>query len=127
MILVETLEDLVHNYLEDPTRPGSTVGKVNAQDLVGHVAQHLTEFGVDVGFADGSRLTLAGTTLPPPEPRRHRLPLVLQENDDGHVRIYCDSRDCVWSWPLYKNAPAQANGDSITNAVQHALRRHGHA
>jgi hypothetical protein len=127
MILVETLEDLVHNYLEDPARPGSAVGKVNAQDLVGHVAQHLAERGVDLGFADGSRLTLADATLPQPAPKRHRLPLVLQENDDGHVRIYCDGRDCVWSWPLYQNAPAQANGDSITNAVRHVLRRHGHA
>lgn len=127
MILVETLEDLVHTYLDDPARLGAAVGKVNAQDLAGNVAQHLTERGIDVGFADGSRLALAGTTHPPPEPRRHRLPLVLRENDDGQVRIYCDGRDCVWSWPLYQNAPAQANGDSIMNAVQHALRRHGHA
>ncbi|MCI2420066.1 hypothetical protein MOQ72_21730 [Saccharopolyspora sp. K220] len=122
MLLVETLEDLVYNYLEDPARPGSAVGKVNAQDLVSHVVQHLAERGVDVGFQDGSRLTLSGSA-----PRRHRLPLVLQENDDGHVRIYCDGRDCVWSWPLYQHASAQTNGDTITNAVDHAIRRHFHS
>lgn len=127
MILVETLEDLVHNYLEDPTRPGSAVSKVNAQNLVDHVAQYLAERGVDLGFADGTRHTLADSTLWPSESKRHRLPLVLQENDDGHVRIYCDGRDCVWTWPLHQHATAQANGDSIRNAVQHAIRRHGYA
>ncbi len=125
MILVETLEDLVYNYLEDPARPGSAVGKVNTQDLVGHVAQHLAERGVDVGFTDGSRLTLPGTTPRPPQHERHRLPLVLQEQDDGHTRIFCDGRDCFWSWPLYLNASPQTNGDTITNAVRHATRRHG--
>lgn len=124
MILVETLEDLVYNYLEDPARPGSAVGKVNAQDLVSHVVQHLAERGVDVGFRDGSRLTISGSTSRRPEPERHRLPLVIQENNDGHVRIYCDGRDCVWSWPLYQHASAQTNGDTITNAVEHAIRRH---
>ena len=49
MILVETLEDLVHNYLDDPIRPGTATGKVNAQDLVSHIAQHLAERGVDLG------------------------------------------------------------------------------
>lgn len=126
MILVETLEDLVHAYLEDPERPGSATSKANAQDLVGHVAQHLVECGVDVGFTDGSRLMLPGSTPRPPEPARHRLPLVLQENDDGHVRIYCDGRDCVWSWPLYEHASLRTNGDAITSAVEHALRRHRH-
>ena len=82
MILVETLEDLVYHYLEDPARPGSAVGKVNAQDLVSHVVQHLAERGVDVGFQDGSRLTVSGSTPQRPEPERHHLPLVLQENDD---------------------------------------------
>lgn len=62
MILVESLESLIHNYLEDPTRPGSATSKVNAQDLVSHIAQHLAERGVDVGFQDGSRLTLPGST-----------------------------------------------------------------
>jgi hypothetical protein len=127
MILVETLENLVYNYLEDPTRPGSAVGKVNAQDLVSRVVQHLAERGVDVGFQDGSRLTLSGTAPQRPEPERHRLPLVLQENDDGHVRIYCDGRDCFWSWPLYQHASAQTNGDTIANAVDHAIQRHRHA
>jgi hypothetical protein len=126
MILVETLEDLLHNYLHDPARPGPAVGKVNAQDLVGHLVNHLAECGVDVGFTDGSQLTLPGTTPGPPEPQRHRLPLVLQEIDAGHVRIYCDSRGCVWSWPLYRDASAQTSGDAITNAVEHALRRHVH-
>jgi hypothetical protein len=123
MILVETLEDLVHHYLEDPHRPGSAVGKVNAQDLVGHVMQHLADRGVDIGFTDGSRLTLPGSTARQPQPPRHRLPLVLQDND-GHVRIYCDGRDCVWSWPLYQDASPQTNGEAITNAVQHAIYRH---
>ncbi|CAM3378761.1 hypothetical protein KIPE111705_05590 [Kibdelosporangium persicum] len=50
MILVETLEELVYHYLEDPARPGSAVGKVNAQDVVSHVVQHLAERGVDVDF-----------------------------------------------------------------------------
>ena len=127
MLLVETLEDLVHNYLENPARPGSAVGKVNAQDLVSHVVQHLADRGVDVGFQDGSRLTVSGSTPQRPEPERHRLPLVLQENDDGHVRIYCDGRDCVWSWPLYQHTSAQTNGDTITNAVEHAIRRHHHS
>ena len=126
MILVETLEDLVYNYLEDPARPGSAVGKVNAQDLVSHVVQHLAERGVDVRFQDGSRLTTSGSTPRRPEPERHRLPLVLQENDDRHVRIYCDGRDCVWSWPLYQHASAQTDGDTIPNAVEHAIRRHRH-
>lgn len=124
MILVETLEDLVYNYLEDPARPGSAVGKVNAQHLASRVVQHLAERGVDVGFQDGSRLTLSGNTPRRPERERHRLSLVLPENDDGLVRIYCDGRDCVWSWPLYQHASAQTSGDTITNAVEHALRRH---
>lgn len=126
MVLVETMEDLVYSYLNDPARPGSAVGKVNAQDLVGHIAHHLGERGVDIGFTDGSRLTLTGTTPGPPEPQRHRLPLVLQDNGDGHVRIYCDGRGCVWSWPLYEDASAQATGDTVTSAVEHALRRHVH-
>lgn len=125
MILVDTLENLVYNYLEDPARPGSAVGKVSAQDLVGHIAQHLAERGVDVGFTDGSRLTPPGTTPRRPEPERHRLPLVLQERDDGQVRIYCDGRDCVWFWPLYLDATPHTNGEAITNAVRHAIRRHG--
>jgi hypothetical protein len=50
MILVEAPEYLVYNYLEDPARLGSGVGKVKAQDLVGHGAQHLAERGVDMGF-----------------------------------------------------------------------------
>ncbi|EWM19655.1 hypothetical protein [Kutzneria sp. 744] len=124
MILVETLEDLVYNYLENTARPGSAVGKVNAQDLVGHVVQHLAERGVDVGFTDGSRPTLTGSTPRRPEPRRHRLPLVLQELDDGYVRIYCDGQDCVWSWPLYRNATS-SNGEAITEAVRHTTHRHG--
>lgn len=126
MILVETLEDLVHNYLEDPIRPGSATGKVNAQDLVSHIAQNLVERGVDLGFRDGSRLTLSGSTPQPPEPVRHRLPLILQENDDGHVRIYCDGRDCFWSWPLYPHTSPQTKGDTISSAVDHAIRRHHH-
>lgn len=63
--------------------------------------QHLAERGVDVGFQDGSRLTLTGSAPRRQEPERHRLPLVLQDNDNGQVRIYCDGRDCFWSWPLY--------------------------
>lgn len=124
MILVETLEDLVDNYLADPARPGSAVGRVNAQDLVSHVVQHLAERGVDVGFQDGSRLTLQGNPPRQSETEWHRLPLVLQENDDGHIRIYCDGRDCAWLWPLYRHASAQANGDAINNAVEHAIGRH---
>jgi hypothetical protein len=125
MILVEKLEDLVYNYLEDLARPSAVIGKVNAQDLVGHIAQHLAERGIDVGYKDGSRLTLPGTTPQPSEPERHRLPLMLQENDDGHVRIYCDGRDCCWSWPLYQYATAQTNCASIMSAVGHAIHRHG--
>ncbi|SEP50611.1 hypothetical protein [Amycolatopsis saalfeldensis] len=124
MILVETLENLVYNYLEDDARPGSAVGKVNAQDLVGHIVQHLAERGVDIGFTDGSRLTLLGTTPGPPEPQRNRLPLVLQDNGDGHVRIYCDGRDCFWSWPIYQYSTPQTNGNTITSAVAHVLHRH---
>ena len=126
MILVETLEDLVYTYLENPARPGSAVGKVNAQDLVGHVVQHLAERGVAIGFQDGYRLTLRDSKSRASEPKRHRLPLVLQENDDGHVRIYCDGRDCFWSWPLYHHTSPQTNGDAIISAVDHAIRRHRH-
>lgn len=124
MILVETLEDLIYNYLEDPARPGSAVGKVNAQDLASHVVRHLAERGVEMGFEDGLRLTLPGSTPRRPDPERHRLPLILQENDDGDVRIYCDGRDCVWSWPLDHHASTQTNGDTISNAVDHAIQRH---
>ncbi len=123
MILVEPLEDLVHTYLKDP---GSAVDRVNVQDLVGRIADHLLVCGVDIGFVDGSRLTLPGTTPDPPEPQRHRLPLVLQEDSDEHIRIHCDGRDCVWSWPLHTNATPQAKGDAIASAVEHALRRHVH-
>ena len=125
MILVETLEDLVHTYLDDHARPSAAAGTINSQDLVGHIAQHLAERGIDIGYQDGSRLTLPGGTPQPTEPERHRLPLVLQENDDGHVRIYCDGRDCCWSWPLYQYATPQANGGSIISAVRHAIGRHG--
>lgn len=124
MILVETLEDLVHLYLENPARPGSAVGKVSAQDLAGRIAHHLAECGVDIGFTDGSRLTMPGTTPALPEPQRHRLPLVLHETDGGHVRIYCDGRGCVWSWLLYQDASVQTKGEAISGAVQHALGRH---
>lgn len=126
MILVETLEDLVHTYLKDPGRPGSAVGRINVQDLVGQIADHLLVCGVDIGFIDGSRLTSSTTTPGPPEPHRHRLPLVLQEDCDGHIDIHCDGRDCVWSWPLHTNASPQNKGDTIASAVEHALRRHVH-
>lgn len=124
MILVETLEDLVYNYLDDHVLPSAAAGKINSQDLVGHIAQHLAERGIDIGYHDGSRLTLPGSTRQPTE--RHRLPLVLQENDDGHTRIYCDGRDCCWSWPLYQYATPQTNGAAIISAIRHAIGRHGH-
>jgi hypothetical protein len=127
MILVETLEDFVHHYLDDPDRPDASAGTINARDLVGHLAQHLAERGVDIGYTDGSRLPLPGDTAQPSEPERHRLPLVIQEKDDGHARIYCDGRDCCWSWPLYQYATPQTNSASIMNAVRHAICRHGHA
>ncbi|GAB1512510.1 hypothetical protein [Actinophytocola sp. KF-1] len=123
MILVETLEDLVHSYLKNP---GSAVGRVNVQDLVGRLADHLLVRGVAIGFVDGSRLTFPGTTPDPPEPQRHHLPLVLQEDSDGHIRIHCDGRDCFWFWPLHTNATPQAKGDAIAGAVEHALRRRVH-
>ncbi|TCO49662.1 hypothetical protein [Actinocrispum wychmicini] len=126
MILVDTLEDLVHNYLDDRARPGSAVGTVNAHDLAGHIAAHLAERGVDTGYADGSRLALPGTTPQPSEPERRRLPLVLQDHEDDHVRIYCDGRDCYWSWSLYQDATSHTNAGSIMSAVRHALCRHGH-
>lgn len=72
--------------------------------------------GTTIGFTDGSRLTLPGRTPQQSAPERHRLPLVLQERDDGHVHIYCVGRDCFWSWPLHLNASPQTNGDAITNA-----------
>ncbi|MCO1575558.1 hypothetical protein M8C13_07275 [Crossiella sp. SN42] len=124
MILVETLEGLVYNYIKDPARPGSAVGKINTQHLVSNIVQHLAERGVDVGFQDGSRLTVSNSTSRRPEPERHRLPLILQKNDDGHVGIHCDDRDCVRSWSLYQHASAQTKGDTITDAVAHAIRRH---
>jgi hypothetical protein len=125
MILVEKLEELVYIYLQDRARPDAAVGTINSQDLVGHIAQHLAERGIDVGYKDGSRLALPGTTPEPSDPERHRLPLVLQENDDGHVGIYCDGGDCYWSWPVYQYATPQVNGASIINAVRHAISRHG--
>jgi hypothetical protein len=127
MILVETLEDLVHHYLDDPARPGAAVGTINTQDLVGHLAQRLAERGIDIGYKDGTRLTLPGETPQSSEPERHRLPLVLQGNGDGYARIYCDGRDCCWSWPLYQYATPQTNAASIMSAVRHAICRHSHA
>lgn len=125
MILIETLEDLIQSYLKDPARPGSALGKVNAHDLAAHIAQHLAQRGVEIGFGDGSRFTFPRNTPSQPDPERHRLPLVLQQRRRGEIRIYCDGRDCFWSWPLRPGAAAQTNGEAITNAILHAIRRHG--
>ncbi|WP_433270630.1 hypothetical protein ACQPZF_10320 [Actinosynnema sp. CS-041913] len=68
---------------------------------------------------------MPGVASSGPASERHRLPLVLEERDDGRIRIFCDGRDCVWSWPLYPGASPYGNGQAIINAVRHALRRHG--
>ena len=68
MILVETLVQLVRNYLDDLSRPGSTGGEVSAQELVDHLVRHLAEQGVDIGFRDGTRFTVAASTPRQPEP-----------------------------------------------------------
>jgi hypothetical protein len=125
MILVENLEELIFQYLEDPARSGTIEPKINVQDFASHIADHLAQRGVELGWSDGSRFSPRAAKDRPPEPARHRLPLILQERD-GHVRIYCDGRDCYWSWPLDMDASPQVNGEEITNAVRHAQRRHVH-
>jgi hypothetical protein len=125
MILVENLEELIFQYLENPARSGTIDPKINMQEFASHIAKHLAQRGVELGWSDGSRFSVRGTMDRPPESTRHRLPLVLQERD-GHIRIYCDGRDCYWSWQFDIDASPQINGEEITNAVRHARRRHVH-
>ncbi len=49
--------------------------------------------------------------------------LSIQEND-GHVKIYCDHKSCIWSWPLPSGAAmAEVRGRAVESAVIHALNK----
>ncbi|WHT20204.1 hypothetical protein N8J89_03780 [Crossiella sp. CA-258035] len=123
MILIETLEEAVHRYVTTPEHAGAVTCDADPLTLARFIAEYLADRGVDIGYADGERLALPGRPPVFPDIDRHRLPLVLLDRGD-HVRVYCDGRDCVWTWHLYNNATEQDTGQAITSAIDHVRQRH---